>query len=234
MKTIAARAAGLIVAASLTATAQTSLNWNLAGSGGTGTIGNSKTFTTDGVMLRATAWGYTKGSSDNAFEAARLGQWSAGLGVTNVHEDGSSPYHQADNAFHNDWILFVFDTLVDIGSVKVQPSPGPYDRDVSYWVGNIDPALNLDGVTYAGLTALGFTAEQIVNNPAGSSAIDVAINSPASGVNALLFGPRRGTGDACDFDAFKVQSICATVVPEPSSALLSLLAACGVCIRRRR
>lgn len=235
MKTSAAYAAGLMLAVSLTASAQNSLNWELAGSGGTGTIGNSRSFTTDGVTVRATAWSFTKGSLDNAFEAARLGQWSGGLGVTNVHEDGSSPYHQVDNAFHNDWILFVFDDLVDVESVLVQPYGGTFDRDVSYWVGTIDADSNLDGLSYSQLAGLGFGAEQVVNNFRSSSAISVAINAPATGVNALLFGAKRGVAAGTEIDAFKVKSICAvTAIPEPSAAVLGLLGVGALCLRRRR
>jgi MYXO-CTERM domain-containing protein len=235
MKTSAAYAAGLLLAVCLPATAQNSLNWDLTGSGGTGTIGNSRSFTTDGVTVRATAWSFTKGSADIAFEAARLGQWSGGLGVTNVQEDGSSPFHQVDNESHNDWILFVFDELVDVGSVRVQPYGGTFDRDVSYWVGTIDPGANLDGLTYSSLSGLGFGAETVVNNSSGTTAIDVVINAPATGVNAMLFGARRGVATGLGVDAFKVQSVCAvTAIPEPTSAVLGLLGVGALCLRRRR
>lgn len=232
MKTLIALAAGLVVASSLSSHGQ-SLTWNLGGSGGLGSTGATKSFTASGVKVTVSAWSYTKTSSNTSLEAARLGQYSPGLGVTNNEEDGSSPWHQADNYGQNDYMLFVFDTLVDVDHVEVTPSPGPYDQDVSYWVGNISNT-NLDSVTYASLLTRGFTAEQTVDGVSSSSQKTVAINAPSSGVNAILFGPRRGLQTGSYVDAFKVNSLCATAVPEPSAALLSLLGAVGVCLRRRR
>lgn len=234
MKSMIALAAGLFAAGTLPSVGQ-SLTWNLSGNGGYGSLGNSLSFTEGGVTVKATAWGYTKTDSDNAFEAARLNQYSpTGLGVSNKHEDSSSPGHQADNEFRNDWVLFAFNSLVDVESIRVQPSPGPYDRDVTYWVGNVSSNLNLDGVTYNGLAALGFFPEQHVAGTSGSSAVDVSINSPSGGVNAILFGPKRGVATGHEVDAFKITKISATVVPEPSVALLGVLGMAGLVVRRRR
>ncbi len=160
-----------------------------------------------------------------------------GLGVVNRDENNSSPWHQVDNFKQNDYILFVFDELVDVSSVYIQPSPGPYDRDVTYWTGNITSG-NLSNVTYGGLAALGFNGEQNNASSASSSGRSVAINSPSGGVNAILFGARKDQTwtdkDSHYIDAFKVRSVSGTVVPEPSAALLSVLGALGFCLRRRR
>jgi len=232
MKTLIALAAGLVVISSLPSMGQ-SLTWNLGGSGGVGTTGSSLSFTQSGVKVTASAWSYTKGSSNTALEASKLGQYSPGLGVVNNEEDGSSPWHQVDNFGQNDYVLFVFDKLVDITSVKVQASPGPYDQDVSYWVGKIAASTSLDNVTYSGLAALGFGSEQIVLGSSTLNAKTVGIDAPSSGVNAILFGPQRANADGST-DAFKINSITATVVPEPSAALLSLIGACALPVRRRR
>jgi hypothetical protein len=226
--------AGIVVISSLPLAAQ-SITWNLGGSAGYGSSnGNTLSFTQDGLKVTASAWSYTKNSGNTALESAKLGQWSPGLGVVNREENNSSPWHQVDNNKQNDYILFVFDTLVDVESVRITPSPGPYDQDVSYWVGNINNT-NLDGVTYAGLAARGFSGEQIVSGNSSSSSKNVEINSPVSGINAILFGPKRGLeSDSKYVDAFKVGKISATVVPEPSAALLSALGVLGLVLRRRR
>ncbi|MFD2255956.1 PEP-CTERM sorting domain-containing protein [Luteolibacter algae] len=233
MKTLIALAAGLVVASSLPVFGQ-SITWNLGGSSNVTSTGGTKSFTVNGVKVTASAWSYTKGSNNNALEASKLGQWSPGLGVINNEENGSSPWHQVDNEGQNDFILFTFDTLVDVESVKIQASPGPYDQDVSYWVGNTNSS-NLNGVTYSGLSALGFLGEQQENGNSTSNAKNVSINSPSSGVNAILFGPKTGlVSDSRYIDAFKINSITASVVPEPSTALLSVLGVLGICARRRR
>ncbi len=235
MKTLIALTAGLVVATSLISQGQ-SVTWNLGGSGGLTSTGVTRSFTVSGVKVTVGAWSYTKGSSNTALEASKLGQYSPGLGVTNNEEDGSSPWHQLDNNYQNDYILFVFDKLVSVANVKVTASPGPYDQDVSYWLGNISNS-NLDNVNYTGLASRGFGAEQTVDGVSTSSQRTYSINATPGGVNALLFGPRRGvitTTDKNIVDAFKVNSISATVVPEPSAALLTALGALGFCLRRRR
>lgn len=241
MKTLIALTASFVVASSLASHGQ-SVTWNLGGNadGKSGTVGyglssgQTLSFTNSGVKVTASAWSYTKGSSNSALEASKLGQWSPGLGVINNEESNSSPWHQADNNGQNDYVLFVFDTLVDLSSVRIQASPGPYDQDVSYWVGNITSS-DLDNVTYSGLLTVGFSGEQTVSGSSSSSAKDVSINAPSSGVNALLFGPKRGlVTDSNYIDAFKIKSITATVVPEPSAFLLSVIGALGFCLRRRR
>lgn len=235
MKAQIALAAGIVVATTLPSLAQTT--WDFGGNAGYGSSnGNTISVLSDGVKVTASAWSYTKGSSNNALESAKLGQWGPGLGVVNREEKNSSPWHQVDNFEQNDYILFVFDSLVDISSVRITPSPGPYDRDVTYWTGNIGTS-NLDSVTYNGLAALGFDPEQNDNSSPSSSGRSVAISSPAGGVNAILFGARKNqtfTEKSEYIDAFKVRSVTATVVPEPSAALLSMLGALGFCVRRRR
>ena len=93
MKALIALAAGLVVASALPSQGQT-LTWNLGGSGGyAGSNGNTISFTESGVNVTASAWSYTKGSSDTAFESGKLGQWGPGLGVVNREESNSSPWH---------------------------------------------------------------------------------------------------------------------------------------------
>lgn len=245
MKILLALTAGLVVASSSPIFGQ-SITWDLGGSGGyASSNGNTISVTQNGVKVTASAWGYTKGSSNTAFESGKLGQWSPGLGIVNRDENNSSPYHQVDNDTQNDYILFVFDELVDISSIKVTPSPSGYDVDSSYWLGNISNAnqasgkVDLSNVTYSGLSSLGFSNEQIVFGSSTYGSADIAINAPSTGVNAILFGTLNQESFPSYWknstDAYKVGAITGMkAVPEPSAALLSLLGALGFVLRRRR
>jgi hypothetical protein len=193
---------------------------------GTGSYGNTRTFTAGGVTMSATAWGYTYGSSDTRFETAALGRWSTGLGSCNRSEgtgsNCSSPQeHQVDNVGADDWVLFVFSAPVDITSVRIDPY-GNYDRDVSYWTGNVTGPLNLTGVSYAGLSALGFGSRVDSSASASDAPRDVAIPPVGTFVNALLFGGQLNS-DQDDF--FKITSLSVNTrtnvpVPEPSTLIL--------------
>lgn len=202
------------------------------GAYGEGSLGNTRTFSSDGVTITASAWGYTKADSNTAFETAALGRWAAGLGSCNREElPCGSPNHQVDNVGADDWVLFVFSTAVDIASVRIDPY-GNYDRDVSYYVGNVAPGVNLADRSYANLAGLGFSSIQYSSADPSSNYRDVAIGGTPQYVNALLIG---GYFNADQDDYFKITGLSAntrTAVPEPSTLLLMLSGA--ALLRRRR
>lgn len=199
---------------------------------GSGTYGNNRTFTSGGVTLTVSAWGYTYGSNDNALESAALGRWSTGLGVCNRSEDCTSPQHQVDNVGIDDWVLFVFSEPIDITTVRIDPY-GTYDRDVSYWTGNVTTPINLTGVRYSStlptdLADLGFTERRDQTYSSSGSPLNVPITTGY--VNAMLFGARIEP-DSTAGDRFKIASLTGDFrvppppppppsVPEPSALLL--------------
>jgi hypothetical protein len=203
------------------------------GAMGEGTVGNTRTFTAGGITLNVTAWGYTYDiapGTNNALGKASLGRWSTGLGSCNTTEmPCSSPSHQVDNVGVDDWVLFVFSEAIDITSVRIDPY-GNYDRDVSYYVGNVSAPLNLTGVNYAGLGGLGFSSLNNSESTASDAYRDVSI---AGGyVNALLVG---GYANSDQDDYFKIKSVAGqTRVPEPSTLLLLFVGAGAIAFSRSR
>jgi PEP-CTERM motif len=241
---LASIAASVLAMGTLTASpaAADPVTWSFTGTqGGTmgeGTYGNTRTFTAGGVTVTASAWGYTYGSSDSAFENAALGRWSTGLGACNRSEGSNcgSPNHQVDNVGVDDWILFTFSAAVDITSVRIDPW-GTYDRDVSYYVGNVTTPLNLTGVTYAGLTARGFGTRWDNTADASDAARNVQPIYGLNGseyVNAILVGGQMYSDQD---DWFKITSISGNTrttntVPEPTTLVLFGLGA-AMAVRRR-
>ena len=214
------------------------LTWNFTGTQGgamgSGSFGNSRTFLSGGVTLTVTAWGYTYGPYDNALESAAVGRWDTGLGICNRSEASTancgSPQHQVDNIGIDDWMLFVFSAPIDITSVRIDPY-GTWDRDVSYWTGNVTTPINLTGVKYdstspVDLADLGFGPRRDQLYSASGTPLNVPITTGY--VNAMLFGARRETESTSE-DRFKIASLTGTFqppppppsrVPEPTSLIL--------------
>ncbi|MEO8443670.1 MAG: hypothetical protein ABI567_01560 [Gammaproteobacteria bacterium] len=198
--------------------------------------GNQLTFTHSHQSLRVSAWSDT-GSPEGTFEAAYLGRFSTGLGVCNRGE-GSIPAcinagldHQVDNVSQQDLVLFLFDTPQTLLSLTIDPW-GVWDRDVSFWVGNVSPTLSLGGATRATLAALGFGAQVDSFNSAGDDPLPVSLGGRVG--NALLVSALFPADSSPD--RFKIQTLVtsnATVVPAPA-ALWLLASALGSLAGLRR
>jgi hypothetical protein len=220
------------------------INVDFSGSGGVGTIGNSITFTSGGVTVTATAWGYTYDvapGTDNALAPAALGQYGSGLGVCDQSEwPCNTPESRVDNVGPDNWVLFTFSEAVDPVSVNLYWNAAVYpDWDVAYRVGNVVNPLDLTGLSYLvpdDLAALGFGAWMLAPSTPYEWPMTVEISGSKS-VNALLIGANFGEFGADEQDGFKITSMQVAAVPEPAS-LLSLGAALtawsGLSIFRRR
>jgi hypothetical protein len=201
---------------------------------GTG-YGNSWVFTANGISATATAWAVT--GSNNTLQNAQIGRYDTGLGVCDRTEglNCGSPAHQVDNSAQAEFILFQFSAAVDPLSVVVDPY-GTYDRDVTYYVGDLADPLNLSGTALTGLSALGFTGTANSDSTASDSPRTVSLTSGF--VKSLLIGSRTGSGADAAVDRFKITSLSAdmqTQTPEPTTFGLCgvLLLAFGGVLKRR-
>jgi hypothetical protein len=216
--------------------APTNVLFNLAGSGGYGTYGNTLTFISEGLTLTVTSFGLT-GNSGTTFQSAATGQWSGGLGVIDQKESfsTSSSIHTVDNNGYYDFVLFQFDEPVDPLSLSL--TQFNCDSDVSYWTGNLTGSMI--GQTLAGLSGLGLTNSGTNSGSFANGGRTFSLTSPT--VNSLLVAAKIGDHN----DYFKIEDICVDYtktppppgeVPEPSTyatmggALLGL----GLVMAKRR
>lgn len=215
----------VLVGASHVATVD-AITWDFRGDGGT--LVDPSFFESDGV--KATAWNYGYSNQRYSFQAATLHQVNhedtgkGGLGVCSGTENCEtvSADYQVDNAGHDDYVLFTFDSPMDQFTVRINPevnNSGGWDLDVSYFVGYVDPSIDLAGKGYSDLVGLGFSSRVDDDWYRSATYRDVSIFSQTP-VNALLLGPKKG-GEYDLSDRFMITSI--SSVPEPSSMLLLML-----------
>jgi uncharacterized protein (TIGR03382 family) len=217
------------------------VEWDTVGPNQSGSFGNTLNFYSENKNLSVSSWGYTKGSSDTAFETARGSQYTIGMGVSNADETTSNPDHQVDNGGADDWMLFYFDEMVGNATVTIDPY-GTYDRDVTYYTATLDGPVDLTNLTYADLVALGFSARHDSYSTVSGDARQVLIEDSPGGYNAILFGAWQGEPTTDSLDCFKISGVSATYtgapnpytsVPEPATAVLGLLGSLAL-LRRRR
>ena len=189
-------------------------------SSGTG-YGNLYTFTADGIMVTVTAWGLT-GSSGTTFQTAAVARTASGLGSCNRGEGASCTGNsqRVDDNSQLEFLLFQFSSPVALKQIVLDPGGTSFDRDVSYWVGNLSGSLN--GLGLSGLAGLGFGSRQDVLNSAGSSALTLSLTG--SDVTSLLFGARTALSPStAEDDRFYIRSLTddlPVAVPEAGTLLL--------------
>jgi len=100
----------------------------------TGTNGNIRTFSSGSVNVGASA--FSRNKTDGSWEAAYLGQYGGGLGVTDRHEDGSSNTHTVDNVGgYDNYVVLKFDQSVVIDSAFLGYVVN--DSDLTVWIGSL-------------------------------------------------------------------------------------------------
>jgi hypothetical protein len=96
----------------------------------TGTHGNIRTFSQNGVSVNVSAFSRTNGGT---WSTAYVGAYSDGLGVTDASENGSGGTHRVDNIDRWNFVLFEFSTLVEVDRAFLNSVVT--DSDISVFIG---------------------------------------------------------------------------------------------------
>jgi len=151
-----------------------------------------------------------------AFSPAPLGRFMPGLGICDRRESGkcrsSGSRQPIDGTDGREWVLFVLDGFYSFESIGVDPF-STESRTLSYWVGNVDPGLQLKDAAYVDLAALGFQRRVDTVVPIGADTLLLPGNLQG---NALLIGsgwPGHG-------EAMYLTTLGAAPVPLPAALWL--------------
>jgi hypothetical protein len=167
-----------------------------------GTTGNIRNFSVNGVNINASAFSRT--DSGAAWDKAFLGAYSGGLGVTDSSEGtGSNDKHKTDNiGGRNNYVLFEFSQSVEVNRAFLD-SVGA-DSDVSVWIGTkTNPYTSHLTLSDALLSSL---AKEDNATPDTSSVSRWAdFNAAKLSGNVLVISAL--VGDTSPEDAFKVSKL---------------------------
>jgi hypothetical protein len=127
----------------------------------TGSAGNIRTFSANGINLHVSAFSETKPGA--TFAPAYLGLYSHGFGVTDGSENGSNNTHVVDNYGRNNYVLFEFSQTVAVDKAFLDYIVG--DSDITVWIGNVNNVYNSHiNLSAATLASLAFTEVSLGGN----------------------------------------------------------------------
>ena len=182
----------------------------LAGSGATsvfhftgsssvsGTAGNMRDFTVDGVSVNVSA--FSRDANGN-WDDAYLGLFSSGLGVTDGSESGSSGTHRVDNVGRDNYVLFEFSENIVPDRAFLDSVVG--DSDLSIWIGNVPGAFTNHHALSDGFLS-GLDLNQ-VSNTSSSSYRWANFNGGDVSGNVLVLA--ASTEDTTPDDKFKIRKL---------------------------
>lgn len=193
--------------------------------------GNGRIFTavtgTEQINVRVSGWSYNGTKVLDSY----VGLFSAGLGVTSGDDNGGAGgQHTIDNEGRWDFLIFQFDSLVQLDTAKFAPFniSGKNSRDTDATI-----AFGTSSVPWTQQLALNNTSisslESIFTSGFFDSTGDKIINSRSiydgtAYSNIWLIGAAKSNHDR-PFDSFKLSNLSVTTpaVPEPSTWALMML-----------
>ena len=221
---------GSVIAASLTVVSPVEAATTISFTGSSaldGPDGNIRSFSGGGINVQASGWTL----DGSTLQTAWLGQYSGGLGVTNMSEGNGSfaNSHTTDNVSQTDFILLVFDRLVNIESAVLTPfwvSWTPLDNDALVSYANLAGAFTSPTPTavspaspvWGDLAAAAYNVSGNTTAPYNTS-----LNSAGKFGNVWVIGAALPSPD-WKYDGFKLASISVnSPVPEPGTWAMMLI-----------
>ncbi len=166
-----------------------------------GPDGNTRSYTSGGISVNASAFSRVKGTN-GAWAPAFLGSYGGGLGVTDSSEgDGSGYRHTVDNIDRDNYVLFEFNQSVVVDSAFLGYVVG--DSDLTVWIGSVANAFT-DHITLSDsvLSSLGFTE---INLTDLTTARWADLNAGNYAGNVLVIS--GWLDDATPEDRFKIEKL---------------------------
>jgi uncharacterized repeat protein (TIGR01451 family) len=187
-------------------------------SSGSGTAGNIRTFTTNGISVKVSA--FSRNKSTGAWAPAYLGLFSGGFGVTDTSEDGYSNSHTVDNIGQDNYVLFEFSQPVAVNRAFVGYVVG--DSDLTAWVGSAtDPFNNHLALSDSLLSGLALREDNLTTSGEPRWA---EINGGGINGNVLIIAAQPG--DTTPDDEFKI-NLLGICEPKQTLALACVSANAG-------
>jgi len=185
----------------------------------TGTAGNSRTFSSDGVTLTARAFSREEVNCKSvSWTNAFLGNYTSGLGVTNGAESGTN--YRIDNVgSRKDYLLLQFSESVVLDKAYLKSVLT--DSDARFWIGTA--AANLTSLSDATLAALGYVEQ----NNGGGSDRTADVNAPNRIGNTVVIAAGSDEDSCCGNDNFIIGGLDAFKVITTSSTLANTATVAG-------
>jgi hypothetical protein len=171
-----------------------------------GAVANVRTFITNGVSVKVTAWSRVK--TTGVWAPAYLGSYVGGLGVTDSSEaDGSNNRHTIDNIDRDNYVLFEFSQPVVLD--KAFLGYVVTDSDLKLWIGTFtDPFNNHLTLSDAVLGSFGYTESNLASNNATRWA---DLNAGSTLGNAIIVAALTGVTETNDQFKIALFDVCKRV-----------------------